>query len=62
MSKATNNAAETVAPAYWLNGTAYCVECVEHEVDPCMSESEKGRATRGRGEGRCGCCKTPFAE
>lgn len=51
----------TTAPAYWLNGTAYCEACVEDDSHPCMSEDERGRATVAPGVGRCGCCKEPFA-
>lgn len=43
--------------AYWLNGTAYCVECDA----PCMSDAERDRATRSPGQGRCGCCGRQFA-
>ena len=50
----------TTKTAYWLNGTPYCVECVEFELDPCLSEEERKLAKLGDGTGRCGCCGTTF--
>lgn len=49
----------TTTKAYWLNGTAYCADCVECET-PCLGEEEIARATTGDGVGRCGCCGKMF--
>lgn len=46
--------------AYWLNGTPYCLACVESNA-PCMSDGEKTRSVREDGTGRCGCCGEEFA-
>ena len=47
--------------AYWLNGTAYCVACVECST-PCMGEEDKAKANMDEGVGRCGCCGKMFAK
>lgn len=49
----------TTTEAYWLDGTPYCVACVE-AASPCMSAAERERATVADGVGRCGCCGEVF--
>ena len=46
--------------AYWTNGVAYCVDCVEIDP-PALDEAERAKAIREPGVGICGCCKRPFA-
>lgn len=50
---------QPAADAYWLNGTAYCPECVEGDT-PCLGDEEIARATRSPGQGQCGCCHVGF--
>lgn len=60
MAKQCDLAEQTqTADAYWLDGTPYCVDCVEG-TPPCMSESERQRSIREPGIGCCGCCGQEF--
>ena len=55
MSKQCERTEQQMPDAYWLNGAPYCADCVEGD-EPCMDETERQRAIREPGCGRCGCC------